>query len=178
MLVLSGGMTSSLAFTEDAGSPHREASIKLSVAHVTRRWAAVGLSAALLLPVIGVTPVAACEWGCTPGYWKNHTENWGAYLPSRTLAQVGFVVPAAVGDGSDTLLEALQGGGGPRLEGAGKILLRAAVASLLNGTLAGGLGYYDDTVTAANAAMATLSRDTMLWWAGEFDYYNNLYCPY
>lgn len=155
--------------------------MKLSVAHVTRRLAAVGLSAALLLPVIGVAPVAACTQGCTPGFWKNHTTVtvWGGYLPDQSLYSAGFRVPPAVGDHyGTTLLEALQGGGGPGLEGAGRILLRAAVASLLNGTLPGDLGYYDDTVTAANAAMATLSRATMLWWAGEFDYYNNLGCPY
>ena len=41
--------------------------MKISVVHVARRLAAVGLSAALLLPLIGAAPVAACEWGCTPG---------------------------------------------------------------------------------------------------------------
>lgn len=44
-----------------------EVSMKISVVHVARRLAAVGLSAALLLPLIGAAPVAACEWGCTPG---------------------------------------------------------------------------------------------------------------
>jgi hypothetical protein len=23
--------------------------------------------------------------GCTPGYWKNHTENWEEYTPSTKL---------------------------------------------------------------------------------------------
>jgi hypothetical protein len=153
--------------------------MKLSVAQVTRRLAAVSISAALLLPVIGVAPVAACDTGCTPGYWKNHTDVWGAYSPSMTLAQAGFVVPAAVGDGSQTMLAALQGGGGPGLEGAGRILLRAAVASLLNSTLPVG-DAIDDWVTKAstNQAMAYLDRAAMLKQAAEFDYYNNLHCPY
>ena len=25
------------------------------------------------------------EDGCTPGYWKNHTENWEEYTPDREL---------------------------------------------------------------------------------------------
>ena len=102
----------------------------LSVKRLARRMAAVGISVALLLPVIGAAPVAACEWGCTPGYWKNHTGMWGAsYAPSMTLAKAGFVVPASVGNGSQTLLVALQGGGGSGLEGAGKVLLRAAACT-------------------------------------------------
>lgn len=95
-----------------------------------------------------------------------------------TLKEAGFVVPDAVGDGNQTLLEALQGKGGPGVTGAGEILLRAAVASLLNGTLPGGLGYWDDTRYSTNSALATGNRASMLSLAANFDYYNNLYCPY
>lgn len=151
--------------------------MRISALRSTRRLAVLAASAALLVTAIGAAPAAASTQGCTPGYWKNH-DNWGSFSPSQTLASAGFVVPAAVGSGSQTLIEALQGGGGPGLQGAGKILLRAAVASLLNGTLPGGLGIYYDTVDETNVRMASLNRDNMLAQARVFDYYNNMGCPY
>jgi hypothetical protein len=80
--------------------------------------------------------------GHTHGYWKTHPRQWpGTYRPTRTLTSVGFVSPACKGFGSldlvrpngvDTLLQALRYGGGSRLVGKGRVLLRSAVAALLN----------------------------------------------
>ena len=66
--------------------------------------------------------------GCSPGFWKNHTEDWGAtgYSPSQTLESV-FDVPDSLGLDNVTLLEALQTGGG-----GVNALLRQAVAGLLS----------------------------------------------
>ena len=150
--------------------------MKLSVSRITHRLAAAGLAAALLMPVIGATPVAACDWGCTPGYWKNHTDMWGAYSQSMTLAQAGFVFAGADGI---TMLEALQGGGGPGLDGARSILLRAAVAALLNSNFPDGHAMIPSTVLRiTNDAIRTGSRSWMLMKAELFDGYNNQYCPY
>ncbi len=90
-----------------------------------------------------------------------------------------------------TLIDALQGGGGPGLDGAAKILFRAAVASLLNGAaLAGPPDYHFWTpaeilngqgtrFTGVNQilAMTPLTRQVMLDYAAELDYINNLGCP-
>ena len=84
------------------------------------------------LMVIGllasVAPAVATETGggCTPGYWKNHTEDWvGASAGDSFEYTFGVTYDA-------NLHEALQGGGGKGLAGAQKILARAAVAAYLN----------------------------------------------
>jgi len=66
--------------------------------------------------------------GCTPGFWKNHTEVWGptGLSPSQTLESV-FDIPDSLGLDDVTLLEALG------LNGGGvNALLRHAVAGLLS----------------------------------------------
>jgi len=77
-----------------------------------------------------------CETGagCTPGFWKNCTQQWldTGYSTSQTVSSV-FTVPSCSGDlGSATLLGALGFNGGSGVTGASRILLRAAVAGLLN----------------------------------------------
>src|SRR3954465_8083321 len=102
----------------------------------------------VLVAGLGVAPAvmsatSAGAWftgtqGCTPGYWKNHTEAWAdtPYSPTDTVGSV-FTLPASLSSLSgETLLAALDGtgGDGSTLEGAAAILLRAAVAGLLNAT--------------------------------------------
>lgn len=125
--------------------------------------------------------IVECEelGGCTPGFWKNHTDVWQDFGPDDTLSSAGFVFPASLADfGDDTLLQALNYGGGPRVEGAARILLRAAVASLLNAD-------HDDVnfamteaevIAAVNAALATEDRSTILQLASELDDLNNTGC--
>jgi hypothetical protein len=117
--------------------------------------------------------------GCTPGYWKNHTEAWAdtKYSPTDTVGSV-FTLPASLSSlSSMTLLEALDGtgGDGSTLEGATQILLRAAVAGLLNATDAnvdypGGNALI---IKHVNAALATEDRDTILALATKLDKKNN-----
>lgn len=121
--------------------------------------------------------------GCTPGYWKNHTESWEEITPSTTFASVGIVgAPAGT-----TFLAALQGGGGSGISGATQILLRAAAAAWLNAAH-DGLGYpyrrYDAGLdgrqplrTLINAALASNDRQTILDLASTLDAANNLGCP-
>jgi hypothetical protein len=81
--------------------------------------------------------------------------------------------------GSASLLDALSFGGGPGALGGARILLRAAVASLLNAahpdvnfpsTIA-------EVIADVNAALASGDRSTMLALAGALDADNNLGCP-
>ena len=121
--------------------------------------------------------------GCTPGYWKNHTSNWQEYRPSRLVNTV-FTIPTNLESlGKLTFLKALQGGGGAGVQGAAKILLRAAVAGFLNAAHEG-VGYpYRrfnepfEILERVDAALASGNRKTMLDLAAQLDAANNLGCP-
>ena len=118
--------------------------------------------------------------GCTPGYWKNHEAAWPptGYSRSQTLQSV-FDVPDALGYDSTTLLQALEFGGGKGVSGGARILLRAAVASLLNAAH-GGVSFglsTADVISQVNAALATGDRDTMISLGGTLDNLNNGGCP-
>jgi hypothetical protein len=117
------------------------------------------------------------EEGCTPGYWKNHADSWvpTGYSPAQT---VGSVFTGSLYD-SSTLLEALNFGGGSGVAGAQRILLRAAVAGLLNAANPD-VEYTTsvaDLIDDVNAALASGDRDTILALAAEIDADNNLGCP-
>jgi hypothetical protein len=168
-----------------------------------KRFAAAATVALGTLAGVAVTPASAeniGNEGCTPGFWKNHTELWDddtdpgigdePYRPDLTLfwafyhqgsAFVG--APDEVAQFQDiTMLEALQGGGGRGLEGATKILVRAAAAAYLNAAHEG-LGYplrrnnagglFDELA----AALRSGDRHQMLDLARELDDLNNLGCP-
>jgi hypothetical protein len=149
------------------------------------------LRSAVLLGVLGlalgqVVPASAeniGNEGCTPGFWKNHTDLWEEYDPTDTLGEL-FVFPSELsGFAGITLEAALDGGGGKGLEGGATILMRAAVAAYLNAAHEG-VGYplrrFVDTVngpalqTQINTALASLDRDTMLDLASHLDGLNNL----
>ena len=116
--------------------------------------------------------------GCSPGYWKNHLDSWAdtGYSPDQTVASVGFV-----GSGRDSmkLSQALALKGGSTIQGAKDILLRAAVAALLNA--ADPNVSYPLTVAQVlaevNAAFASNDRQTILDEATRLDEFNNLGCP-
>lgn len=120
--------------------------------------------------------------GCTPGYWKveQHWDSWGptGYTTDQLVTSVFSGVNA--NQAGATLLEALDFVGGPGVDGAERILLRAAVAGLLNAAhpdvdYAGG---NDVTafIDAVNAALATDDRDVMLALAASIDADNNAGC--
>lgn len=116
--------------------------------------------------------------GCTPGYWKQkqHFDSWVGYTPVQTLESV-FDMPDAFGMDNLSLVDALGLPGGPGSLGAARILMRAAVAALLN---SGAVDYTMSTaevIAAVNAALATNDRDTMLGLASSLDSDNNLGCP-
>lgn len=135
----------------------------------------------LLAPGAGSTNIG--EEGCTPGYWKNHTSNWEEHNPNTKLGNQ-FTFPDSLASfRTVTFLEALQGGGGPGVAGATKILMRAATAAFLNAAHEG-LGYpyrrYNEPFNIqaqVNAALASQSRDEILALATTLDDANNLGCP-
>ncbi|MGH2402582.1 MAG: hypothetical protein ACRDE6_07700, partial [Candidatus Limnocylindria bacterium] len=119
--------------------------------------------------------------GCTPGFWKvpQHHDSWVAtgFTTGQTLESV-FDVPDILGLDNSTLLQALSFKGGSTIEGASQILLRAAVAAVLNAahpdvnyqfTLA-------EVIADVNAALASGDRATILALASELDAANNAGC--
>ena len=118
--------------------------------------------------------------GCTPGYWKNHTESWAGsgYSPNQTVVSVFSGASAFPSLASQSLLQALQGGGGPGTLGAAKILLRAATAALLNAAHPG-VDYPRTSaqiIADVNAALTSNNRNTMLALATALDNDNNGGC--
>jgi hypothetical protein len=116
--------------------------------------------------------------GCTPGYWKNHLDSWAptGFSPAQTLASV-FSGTGTLG--SNTLLQALSFGGGSTLTAKKQILLRAAVASLLNASHPD-VAFGDsaaDVIAAVNAALASSDKGTILALASSLDDDNNAGCP-
>ena len=149
------------------------------------------VSAALvggMMPQAGAVNIG--NEGCTPGYWKNHQDNWEEYKPTDTLGDHEtepareWVIPSQLASFKGvTFADALAGGGGSGLDGAARILFRATVAAYLNAAHEG-LGYPYRRFTSPfnilsqlNAALASLDRATMLKLATTLDNANNLGCP-
>jgi hypothetical protein len=137
----------------------------------------------------GAVPAHAVEIGnegCTPGYWKTHTDNWQEARPDGLFS-------AKFSDGTSgvlvgvTLEQALAAGGGPGVAGAERILARAATAAYLNAAHEGlgfpwrrvtdGLGGRPPLVATVVAALESGDRATMLALAARLDADNNLGCP-
>jgi outer membrane biosynthesis protein TonB len=120
--------------------------------------------------------------GCTPGYWRQsqHLDSWVAtgFSPTQTLESV-FDVPNQYASDNYTLRQALNFRGSSSTTGSARILLRAAVAALLNSAHPDVL--YPRTtaeiIADVNAALASNNRSTMLALASELDSDNNLGCP-
>jgi len=117
-----------------------------------KRIVAATIAAVAILTVtmgLALASPAGGGQGCTPGYWKNHTDNWpgtnpadddfgnaNVTAPGATMGQLfGHMKLANTGLGSFdgvTLQAALSLKGGPGVTGAGEILFRAAAAAWLN----------------------------------------------
>jgi hypothetical protein len=136
------------------------------------------------------TPTPMPFQGCTPGYWRQsqHFDSWTApYDPTDLVKNVFNVSPFLQngkldlnGNGlDDTLAGALSYQGGSGVTGAAQILLRAAVAALLNAAHPD-VNYPRTTaevIADVNAALASGNRTTMLNLASELDADNNFGCP-
>jgi len=114
--------------------------------------------------------------GLTPGFWKNHLDKWVEYSPDQTIGET-FSIPSELSNlSSKTLLQGLEFGGGPTVEDAAKILLRHAIAALLNAAHPN-ITYSlseNEILTQVNNALSSLDRDKMLSLKDILDEYNNL----
>jgi hypothetical protein len=128
----------------------------------------------------GQTPPPANQ-GCTPGYWKNHTDSWPptGYSTSQKVKSVFGQASTYPTLGNDSLLAALSFQGGSSLEGAAGNLLRASTAALLNAAHPNVTYPRSESsiLSDVNAALASGSRDTMLSLASTLDADNNRGCP-
>lgn len=157
--------------------------------HRTARLA-TAVAGGLLISVLGATAPAGAvnigHEGCTPGYWKNHTDNWEEASPGTTFESRFSSGTSGVLSGL-TFEQTLALGGGPRVVGAEKILARAATAAYLNAAheglgypwrrLSTGLDGRPPLVSTVNAALASGDRAQMIALAAMIDDDNNLGCP-
>jgi hypothetical protein len=165
LLALAGSPTGSIAVatdTSDTSSSSSSTSTSTSTSTTTTTTAPPG------------------QEGCTPGFWKQpqHLDAWVGYSPDQTLESV-FDVPDAFGLDDVTLLAALSFEGGPTTADAAEVLLRQAVAALLNAA-SPDVDYpltEAEIVAQVNAALASGDRATILALAEELDTFNNLFCP-
>ncbi len=132
-------------------------------------------------PAFSVLGVGTGNQGCTPGYWKNHTSNWQEYNAATATVGGAFSV-SGIPQAGDKLTTALSYGGGSGIDGARRILLRAATAAMLNAAH-DGLGYPltrfspDNMVATVRNLLLTGTRDQILEYAAHLDRLNNLGCP-
>lgn len=148
--------------------------------------AAAGAALAMAAGMMMAAPASATNIGnegCTPGYWKNHTDNWEEYTTASTLRNNWTLGQFDAKWGGKTFEEALSFKGGTGLDGAFQILMRASVAAYLNAAHEG-VGYplrrFDEPgemKDMINTALASGSRAQMLDLARKLDMYNNLGCP-
>jgi cysteine-rich repeat protein len=111
--------------------------------------------------------------GCTPGFWKNHTDQWSGYLPSTSIGSVFASASGFPTLADDTLLDGLAYHGGSGAIGGARILLRAAIAALLNEAHPDVDYSVDGVIVLVNAALATGDRATMIALGGVLDDANN-----
>jgi hypothetical protein len=150
------------------------------------------IAAAVLIAAPAQATTVGNTQGCTPGFWKNHT-NWASYdigySTSTTVASMlgGYTFKGTLTSlQSTTMLQALQGGGGSGTIGAAKILLRAGTAAYLNADVEIEYPYRRDSVgygglpslkSLITSALDSGDRDTMIALAAQLDAANNLGCP-
>lgn len=114
--------------------------------------------------------------GCSHGYWKNHLAEWPAvYSASTKLGDVFDLGPFTAALANVTLSDALDFQGGRTNLDKARILLRNAVAALLN-TVKPEITYYATTaeiVSDVNAALASNDAATMATLEQELDAANH-----
>jgi hypothetical protein len=153
----------------------------MTVRNGTRLAVVLAIAVMMLTAVATGSATNAGKQGCTPGFWKQNPGQWQGYTPTQKVSSVFSAAPAPYANW--TLMDALQGGGGPGVGGATQILLRASVAAFLNAEHEG-VGYpyrrYADPGRMhyyIQAALRSGNRDQMLVLADVLDKANNLGCP-
>jgi len=114
--------------------------------------------------------------GCTLGYWKvrQHHDSWPAGYFTWSNQRYFFGSNAF----NDTLLNGLNYKGGSGIDGGKRILLKQAVAALLNAA-SGDVNYplsLSEVQQYVTFALNSGDRDVMVALAGTLDAYNNQGC--
>jgi len=127
----------------------------------------------------GIDPVVG-PGGCGQGYWKNHLQDWSPtpFMPSDLVNSVFPSTDVFPFIANSTLLEALQFNGGPGVDGAIRIMMRAAVTAALNATHPD-LAYprtLTEIVDDVAAAIATNDRQSILALHGQLSADNGAGC--
>lgn len=126
-------------------------------------------------------------FGRSPGYWKNHPQDWqSGYTPIMNIQDIFNVPSSLLSNGildldgnkvKDTLMAGLNYKGGSGLSGGAQIMLRAAVAALLNEAYYGADFPAESSVSAlitrVNSVLTTLNRASYLALAADYDKWNN-----
>ena len=114
----------------------------------------MAIVAGAVVPIlVQADTVSACE-GRTPGYWKNHIEEWEGWGPGACFNHVFGVGP------HQTLINVLNTGGGKWYA-----LDRHAVAAILNAT-SSDLDFYDYSWVIQNVQDA--------YGTGNWEYYKDI----
>lgn len=161
-----------------------------------KRYASLLAGMSFVAVALVATPAQATNSGttegCTPGYWKQsqHFDSWQEAQPTQKFVTKFSMEPVGFVSADLTMLQALQGGGGSGLDGARKILARAAAAAWLNAAYDQGdhLAYpwrrqavgeegRPPLVETVRSALQGSDRDAMLSLAAQLDADNNLGCP-
>jgi hypothetical protein len=113
---------------------------------------------------------------CSRSYWKHHTPWPATYLRTDRVDKYF----TGSGYGASTLAQALAFSSGPGVPGAERILLRQAVATLLNearyGTASGPYPSVSALKTAVNTALAGDDRGTMITLSKTLEHWNQGVC--
>lgn len=126
-------------------------------------------------------------YGRTPGFWKNRPQAWiSGYTPNQNIQDI-FAIPTRflksgvldiiTPSGKDRLIDGLSYRGGTNLDGSFQILMRAAIAALLNEAYYG--DYYPGAtstaalITQINGVLALENRSMYLALATTLDGWNN-----
>ena len=135
----------------------------------------------------GSAVIKSYWFGRTPGFWKNHPQDWiSGYLPTQFVQSI-FTVPSSLmpsgtldldnNKSKDTLMAGLSYKGGSTTAGGAQILLRAAIAALLNEAYYGAdypaAASTTELISNVNATLATLDRSKYLMLANTLDKWNN-----
>lgn len=118
--------------------------------------------------------------GCGLGFWKNHLDAWEGtgYSPDQSVSSVFASAAAYPGLADVTLAQALRLKGGPTVEAAAGLLLKHAVAALLNAA------HPDvnfalteaEVIDLTNANLDSGDRTTMLSAKGDVEGHNEMGC--
>lgn len=173
---LNGGSATSAGFTPTATGVYNWVATYSGNANNTSVSSKCGDEAVVISKPLG-------GQGCTPGFWKNskHYPLWTGIVPTQLVGTV-FTIQSTFADGSSgsalassTLAQGLAFQGGSTLNGAAQILLRAAIAGVLNAN-SPGVSYAmtaTQVINSVNAALASNDRNTILNLATTIDGANN-----